>query len=72
VSQVSTPGRVNSTDDQTSFRQTEVLSGALADISSVRPEAVARAQQLIRDSSYPSPQVIRNFSRLLAAALQDQ
>ena len=71
VGQVSTPARANAADDRTSFQQTDVLNGAMADVPNVRPEAVARAQQLIHDSSYPSPQNIHDISRMLAAALQD-
>jgi len=72
VGQVSTPARLTATADRTSFQQTDVLNGALADIPNSRPEAVARAQQLIHDSGFPSPQVIHDISRLLVAALQDR
>lgn len=72
VGQISTPARASATDDGTNFQQTEVLNGAMADVPTVRPEAVVAAHQLIRDSSYPSPQVIHDLSRVLAAALQDQ
>jgi hypothetical protein len=72
VGQVTTPARVNATDNPTNFQQTDVLNGAMADVPNVRPEAVARAQQLIHDSSYPSPQVIHDVSRLFVAALQDE
>jgi hypothetical protein len=72
VGPVSTPARINATNDRTTFQQPEVLTGAMADVPNVRPEAVARAQQLIQDSSYPSTQVIQNVGRLLVAALQDQ
>ena len=70
--QLSTPARVNATDDRTGFQQTEALNGAIADVPNVRPEAVARAQQMIQDSNYPSPQVVNDVGRLLAAALQNQ
>ena len=72
VGQVTTPARVNATNDRTGFEQTEVLNGAMVDVPDVRTEAVARAQQLIHDSSYPSTRIIDDVSRLLAAALQGQ
>lgn len=72
VGQLSTPARVSAADNRTSFQQTEVLNGAMADVPNVRPEAVARAQQLIHDRSYPSTQVIHDIGRLLVEALQDQ
>lgn len=70
--QISRTARVNATDDGTSFSQTEVLNDTMADVPNVRPEAVARAQQLIQDSSYPSPQVIHDVGRVLVAALPEQ
>ncbi len=72
MGQLSTPARVSAADNRTSFQQTEVLNGAMADVPNVRPEAVARAQQLIHDRSYPSTQVIHDIGRLLVEALQDQ
>jgi hypothetical protein len=69
VSQVSTPARVNVTDDRTGFQQTEMLNSTLGDVPNVRPEAVARAQQLIHDSGYPSPQIIHDVGQLFVAAL---
>ena len=70
--QISTLACVNSADDRTNFQQTDVLNGAMADVPDVRPEAVARAQQLIHDRSYPSAQVIHDVSGFLVAALQDR
>jgi len=72
MGQVSARARVSTTDHLTSLQQTEVLDGAMVSVPNVRPEAVARAQQLIGDSSYPSSQIIHDVGRLLAAALQDQ
>lgn len=70
VGPVSKPTRVKSQDDGTSFQQTEVLRGALADTPSVRPEVVARAQQLINDNQYPPTSVVDSISNLFAEALQ--
>lgn len=72
MGQISTPARVTATDDRASFQQTDVLNGAMADVPNVRPEAVARAQQLIQDGGYPSTQITHDIGRLLAAALRDQ
>lgn len=72
LGQVSSPARVNATDDGTGFQQTELINGAMADVPNVRPEAVARAQQLIQDSSYPSPQVLDDIGRVFVVGLQDQ
>jgi len=70
VNPVSTPKRVKAPEHQPGFQQTEGLNGALASVFNVRPEAVARAQQLIHDSDYPPAHVIRDISRLLVAAQQ--
>jgi hypothetical protein len=46
-----------------------MLNSTLGDVPNVRPEAVARAQQLIHDSGYPSPQIIHDVGQLFVAAL---
>lgn len=50
-----------------SFEGSNELNAALAAEPDVRAEAVTRAQNLIAQSSYPPPEVIKRIASLLAA-----
>jgi len=52
------------------FASSNALEGALKNVPDVRPEAVARARQLINDPNYPSADTVRQLSNFLAGKLQ--
>ena len=52
--------------DRTSFESAAVLEKKLADVPEVRPEAVARARDLIASTNYPPPETIDKIAALLA------
>lgn len=52
-----------------SFAGASALESALGLVPDVRPEAVARAKQLIADPTYPSAQTLRRASDFLAKKL---
>jgi len=56
-----------SVDD--SFAGTNALEGALNSVPDVRPEAVARAKELINDPQYPSADTVKQISTFLAGKL---
>jgi hypothetical protein len=53
--------------DAATFEHTQGLEQALSDSPAVRPEVVARAQELIGDVSYPPEETIRQIAILIAA-----
>lgn len=55
--------------DAAAFSRTEALHRALAEMPAVRPEAVARARQLLGQPQYPPLETIRGIARLLALPL---
>jgi hypothetical protein len=52
--------------DGVELNHARALEQALARLPDVRPEAVARGEQLVSSSSYPPPEIIRRISSLLA------
>jgi hypothetical protein len=64
------PRNPESGTDTTSFNRSEALSAALEGTPEARPEAVARARELINSVKYPPAEVIRGIGVLLAMELQ--
>ena len=56
--------------DTTSFTRVAALDEALQATPAVRPEAVARAKELIGDVKYPPADTINGIATLLALKLQ--
>jgi hypothetical protein len=52
-----------------SFASSTALEGALKQVPDARPEAIARARELINDPQYPSADTIKKLSNFLAAKL---
>ena len=52
--------------DSVSFSTSDSLKRQLSQISTVRPEQVARAKELVSDPSYPPDYVINRIAALLA------
>ena len=52
--------------DTVSFSTSDSLKSRLSQISTVRPEQVARAKQLVADASYPPDYVLNRIATLLA------
>ena len=55
--------------DSAHFEESDALNRGLQANPEVRPEAVARARQLIGDASYPPPHAIQSMAALLAEHL---
>jgi hypothetical protein len=53
--------------DAAAFEHAQGLDQALLDSPAVRPEVVARAQQLISDVAYPPQEMIKRIAILMAA-----
>ena len=51
---------------ETEFSATDALNNALDQTPDVRPDAVARAANLVSDKDYPPLEIIRRLSRLFA------
>ncbi len=60
TSAISIPGNA------ASFEHASALENTLAAVPEIRPEAVARARQLIADPNYPSASIVRSLSNFLA------
>jgi hypothetical protein len=58
--------------DNASFDSSTALNRALSQTPDVRPDAVARARQLIADVNYPPAEAIRKISDLLAMKIQNE
>ena len=56
-------------EDQANLSNTSALEGALQKSPATRPDAVARAKELLADPSYPSATVIDQTAKLLAKNL---
>ncbi|MFO1511607.1 MAG: hypothetical protein U1F83_01625 [Verrucomicrobiota bacterium] len=56
--------------DTTSFRRAEALDQALQATSAVRPEAVARARELVSNVKYPPADTIQSIAALLALKIE--
>jgi hypothetical protein len=56
--------------DTTSFRRAEALDQALQATTAVRPEAVARARELIGNVKYPPADTIQGIAALLALKIK--
>ena len=52
--------------DTVSFSTSDSLKNQLSQISTVRPEQVARAKQLVADTQYPPDYVLNRIAILLA------
>jgi hypothetical protein len=52
------------------FATSAALEESLKNVPNIRPEAVARAVQMIGDENYPSPDTVRKLSHFLAGNLQ--
>ena len=52
-----------------SFDRSSDLDGVVQNLPASRPDAVARAQQLIADPNYPSSDILSSVSKLLASNL---
>ena len=66
----SAPKPLSPNGDGDSFASTNALEGALKSLPDARPDAVARARQLINDPNYPSADTVKQLSSFLAARLQ--
>jgi hypothetical protein len=58
--------------DTASFNRVEALEQSLATTPAVRPEAVARARELIGDVKYPPMKAIDGIAALLALKMETQ
>lgn len=58
--------------DSASFARSEAVNAALQNLPASRPEAVARAQQLINDPNYPSSGMVKQLSQFLTTNLTVQ
>jgi hypothetical protein len=56
--------------DTTSFIRAEALDQALQAIPAVRPEAVARARELVSNVKYPPADTIQGIAALLALKIK--
>jgi hypothetical protein len=54
------------------FASSNALTLAVKNLPASRPEAVARAGELAADPNYPSPEILRQVSRLLADRLTSE
>jgi hypothetical protein len=57
---------VAAVEDSTSFNRVAALEAALKATPAVRPEAVARARELLSDVKYPPIEAINGIAMLLA------
>lgn len=64
------PRNAQASSDTTSFQRVEALDQAMQSTAAVRPEAVARAKELIGDVEYPAEGTIRGIASLLALKLE--
>jgi len=64
------PGSAPSSSDAVSFSASESLKNQLSTISTVRPEQVARATELVSDKGYPPDDVLDRIAALIAAKTQ--
>jgi hypothetical protein len=55
-----------------SFASSNALERAVRNLPASRPEAVAQARELAADPNYPSPDILRQVSSLLADALTSE
>jgi len=55
-----------------SFASSNALEGAVRNLPASRPEAVAQARALAADPNYPSPDILRQISSLLADRLTSE
>jgi hypothetical protein len=63
----STPtGDADGDQDRVTLTDMTSIQSALENTAASRPDAVARARQLINDPNYPSPSVTSQVSQLLA------
>ena len=60
---------VKNTAVDDSFASSNALASALNNVPDTRPDAVARAQQLIADPNYPSSDIVRQMSSFFASKL---
>jgi hypothetical protein len=56
--------------DSASFQQATAIERSLQAVPAVRPEAVAQAQELVRDVKYPPVEAINGIAALLALKLE--
>ena len=70
------PGRsataAKTTADTASFTRSDAVETELRNLPDSRPEAVARARQLISDANYPSSAMVKQLSQFLAANLKSE
>jgi hypothetical protein len=59
------PAQKNTTTERLSASSQETLQAVLREQPEVRPEVVARGQQLLVDANYPPREIIRQLSELL-------
>lgn len=57
--------------DDTSFQDSAALQDKLKNMSTVRPEKVAQAKQLVSDSKYPPNDVLDRIAVLLAIHVKE-
>jgi hypothetical protein len=55
-----------------SFERIQALETNLKETAQIRPEAVARANALVSDPSYPSDESLNKIAGILAKHIQDQ
>ena len=55
-----------------SFERIQALETNLKETAQIRPEAVARANALVSDPSYPSDDLMNKVAGVLAKNIQDQ
>ena len=68
----STVGPAPVTGDIASFPNATALNQALANAPDIRAEKVARAKELVKQSDYPSADMVKKIGELLAGHLTDR
>lgn len=58
-------------EDSASFPATDSLNGQLSSMSTVRPDKVAAAKDLVADGNYPSDKDLSRIASLLADHIQN-
>ncbi len=61
------PGATPPAPDTASFSTSDALNSQLSNLSTVRPEQVARARTLVADENYPSDDVLGRVADRLVA-----